>query len=135
MDALTAYVESVKDTPFRWGQHDCVTFTNEALRIQTGAGYVENFDAIYHTPKMAHTTLLAHLGDEGGQTLLDALDSRLNRLKTTIPPKGSIVARKTDDGVFGWALGVAMTHRAAFIGADGLAFVVMNCDDLFWGIG
>jgi hypothetical protein len=36
---LHAYLREVAETPFKWGEHDCFIFTNNAFRRMYGVGW------------------------------------------------------------------------------------------------
>jgi len=42
-ESLNAYLKSVKDKPFEWGKHDCLTFTNNAYRQMYGIGWADDW--------------------------------------------------------------------------------------------
>ena len=55
-ESLTRFLESVVSEPFRWGDRDCITFANQAVRVQRGHGFVDDLLTLRQ-----HTTELGAL--------------------------------------------------------------------------
>lgn len=128
-----AYVESVRSTPFRWGSHDCLSFSNAAVEAYRGYGYVDDWLGGYSTDAGAavHSTRL--LRRHGFSGIVDAVDTRLERYQHRVPPRGSVVARPCR-GILGYAFGVVVSDRAAFVGVSGLNMLRIETDDVFWRV-
>ncbi|WP_405048979.1 hypothetical protein ROLI_040320 [Roseobacter fucihabitans] len=47
MRALNAYLDSVRDRPFAWGDHDCLTFTNTCFHKLHGEGWADDWLGAY----------------------------------------------------------------------------------------
>lgn len=134
---LEIYIEKVRNEPFSWGLHDCVVFANEIIKVQTGKGFFDKYIPDYDTAIKANRTFRTILLDLKVSTLKEAIDTKLDRYIGMIPPKGSIVCRqhpqKLEFGI-GHNLGVALDHRAAFLGDHGLAFLKIESKDVFWEV-
>ena len=39
---LAEYVNSLRDYPFVWGEHDCFTFINKSVEIMRGQGFADD---------------------------------------------------------------------------------------------
>lgn len=132
MGSLIAYLDAVERVPFKWGSHDCLTFTNEAVRIQRGRGWADEWLDDYSNPKAA---LLKYrreqLKRDDYQTIIDVADDRLCRQSTLHPSFGSVVARPAY-GPLGWVFGVVGHGRSFFVGDAGLEVLDLRHDDLFW---
>ncbi len=48
---LANWIDSVRDEPFRWGPHDCITFANNAAIAMRGFGFADEFIEGYSTKK------------------------------------------------------------------------------------
>jgi hypothetical protein len=42
-ESLNAYLKEVRDIPFEWGSHDCLTFTNNAFHRMFGEGWADDW--------------------------------------------------------------------------------------------
>lgn len=120
--ALCQYLTEVKDKPFVWGEHDCLTFTNEAWARMYGEGWADDWLGRY-MPNGKTLGKQAMRKEFGHKTLEDAIDARLRRVDC-VPPLGALVT--TDHSrkwVTGAALGIFTGSRGAFIGKDGLVYL------------
>lgn len=128
-----AYVESVRSIGFQWGCHDCLTFANNAAKEYRGFGFADDWLGGYDSDIGAaiHSRrLLRQLGFSG---IVDAVDSRLKRFNAKYPPRGSIVGRPCN-GILGYAFGVVVSERLAFVGKNGLDFLKKESTDIFWSL-
>ena len=134
---LEIYIEKVRNKPFNWGLHDCVVFANEIIKVQTGKGFFDKYIPDYDTAIKANRTYRTILVDMKVSTIKEAIDTKLDRYIGMIPPKGSIVCRehqqKMEYGI-GYNLGVAVDHRAGFLGETGLSFQKIQSKDVFWTV-
>lgn len=136
---LSEYIDECRDRPFAWGKHDCLTFANNCAKAQICdgpfddlvGGYDCQTSALYRLRKRAK-----ELGYNTSATIIDALSDRLKPLQTDYPPRGSIVARKSDGEtlVMGYMLGVVMRRHSAFVGPSGLIFIDRDTSDLYWSV-
>ncbi len=133
---LAEYVNSLRDYPFVWGEHDCFTFINKSVEIMRGQGFADDCLGDYTTPKSAllhYRRKLMHLEYD---TIVDMLDDRLERFKGRFPSRGSIVGRPVDQtiGVLPVALGVVVSDLGAFLCDDGMILWTLDENDLFWSV-
>ena len=121
-EVLTSYLKAQRGRPFKLGEHDCFTFTNEAWRVMHGVGYGDKLIGKYADlgqkdfAKLMKKTF-GHIG------LIDALDHGLTRV-TGFPPKGALVISQSARPYFtGYALGIAYGVNAVFLGDDDVSFM------------
>jgi|DEB0MinimDraft_6_1074348.scaffolds.fasta_scaffold03871_3 hypothetical protein len=133
---LAQYLEDLRDYPFRWGQNDCITFTNRCAEILTGEGYCDDWLGQYTDGKSAFIHYRRKLSEQGYSNIFDALDGRLERFTERFPPRGTLVGRESEDmaGVLPIAMGVVVSDLAAFLTADGLILSNLSDSDLFWSL-
>ena len=134
---LENYIEQVRTKPFQWGFHDCIVFSNQAMKVQTGKGYLDDYLPDYETALQAKRTYQTIMTNMGVKDMREALDSRLKRFIGLVPPKGSIVARKnkeTDGYAIGYNIGIALDHRVRFISREGIVFLRVEVGDTFWAV-
>lgn len=131
---LAHYINSVRNKPFDWGKHDCLTFANSAIKAMTGDYVFNDWLGDYDGPQSAYKHYRGLLTDQGYATMSDALDARLCRLKRLMPPRGALIGRSSDDQkqVTGLALGIAVSDLVAFVSDDGLIFTSVKPQDMFW---
>ena len=134
--ALSQYLDEVREKPFVWGSHDCMTFANDCVRVQGQEPFADDWKGNYKTPSQALIHYRRKLRGNNRLDIIDAIDHRLKRIKTNVPPRGSIVAKPVSDSeaFTGFALGVAVSHLAAFVGPTGLIFFPIESRDIFWSV-
>lgn len=131
--ALMEYVEAQRDKPFEWAQHDCVSFMRGAVQAQLGEDIFKGIIPSYKTLKAGKTAYGRMI--KKGQNYQTVLNSALVPCELLIPPRGSVVAKQTEDSasaVFGAALGIVVSRFAAFVGQNGLEFLPVGKDDEAW---
>lgn len=130
------YIEQSRFRPFSWGDHDCITFANKACALQRGKGFADEFLGEYTTAKGALITYRRWLRSTKHKDLVSAVDSRLTRLNTTLPPIGSIVAEPYDkkEGVLPIVFGVCIGRVVCFVGTSKLSIDPVTSDMMFWGV-
>jgi len=123
--ALVAYLQSVIDTPFRWGSFDCMNFANRAVQVQRGHGFVDDLMALH-----------AHSSEQGALRLWRmAIDSRLPRELGPYPALGSVVARPNDcELVFSHSIGVMGSRGPIYLTPKGFQRFNRTSGDLAWTI-
>ena len=133
-ERLNDYIDGVRHEKFSWGIHDCFTFTNEAVRAMTGEGFADDWAGRYLTKTDKPRTLRMMQAEYGFDTLANALDSRLERLRGPSYPRGSIVTCQglAENNTTGHALGISVGARSVFIGKDGLQFIPSNLCERGW---
>ena len=134
-DGLNNYIEEVRDLRFEWGQNDCLTFANKSHEVMTGEKFAPDWSGDYTTAYTAKKWYQKLLGEQGFDTIIEAIDARLTRLSVVLPPRGSIVGRAEKSGaVTEVALGVCVGETAAFISREGVVSLPVNEDDIFWAV-
>lgn len=119
---LFEYLEAQRGKRFKLGQHDCLTFTNDAWRVMHGAGYADDLLERYigKGKKALREEYSVH-------SLQELLDNRLTRCEQLVPPLGALVttkeARRWHTGV---ALGIAVGVTAVFLGADDVIYLSID---------
>lgn len=122
LDALQRYLTEVSSRPFKMGQHDCLTFTNEAYRRMTGSGWSEDWLGKYMRNSDVPFTTRMLRQIYGFLTMVEGIDSKMDRVNG-VPPRGALVAmRSPRDAVFPHALGIANGTIGAFLSADGMVY-------------
>jgi tricorn protease-like protein len=132
---LMDYIRSVSSRPFKWGEHDCLSFANECVRIQRGQGFVDEWMGGYSTPLGA----LAKYRREQKRrkdyrSIVDVADDRLEPVDTLHPRTGMIVARPTKQIGLGYAFGVVVSIHSVFVGEGGLEVLPQELGDLYWSV-
>ena len=128
---LAPYLRSVQDTPFKWGEHDCLIFTNHAFREMYGEGWAEDWLGRYMRDgwPLKRKELQAEFGY---RTFTEAVDGRLTRMQG-VPPRGSLVTTKrARRWAIGNALGIAVGTKAAFVSRHGLVYHPIETIDKAW---
>jgi hypothetical protein len=133
---LAEYVDSLRDYPFVWGEHDCLTFVNKCVEIIRGESFADDWLGEYTTGRGAFKTYRKLLYTQEYDTVVDMLDDRLERFTGRFPPRGSVVGRPCDQtlGVLPVSLGIIISDLAAFLGNDGMVISTLYEDDLFWSV-
>lgn len=128
---LNEYLKSVSEETFVWGQHDCLTFTNDAYRAMYGEGWAEDWLGRY----MDDTRVLrrGELKKEFGYSNFDkAVDGKLHRLEH-IPPLGALVTtKKARKWVTGVAMGICTGSKAVFLDKVGLVYLPLDDVEKAW---
>lgn len=130
---LMRYIESKLHEPFDWGKHDCLTFISGAIEVQTGENPLKKEILKYKDAKSGISAYNRYR--KAGKSYKTTLDSVLSRFEGVIPPRGSIVAHGGIEGlgeVFGAALGVMISNRAAYVGESGLVFLPFEKTQKAW---
>ena len=131
VDNLPEYLKSVKDSPFKWGVFDCLTFTNGAWQEMYGYGWADDWLGRYMTD--GQPMRRSQLQEEFGyQTFTKAVDDRLKRVEG-VPPRGALVTtRKAKRWAIGNALGISVGLKAAFVSSEGLIYHPIETIDKAW---
>ena len=123
LSELDIYIKEVKNKPFKWGEHDCLIFSNTAWRKMYGFGWADDWlDRYYKETEYGIRTLRQdELKKEFGYFDFNkAVDDKLQRI-SYVPPKGSLVTTtKTERWAVGKALGISLGLKAVFVGKNGL---------------
>jgi hypothetical protein len=126
--ALTEYLEEIQDRSFRWGKHDCFTFTNEAWRRMHGEPWAPAEWLTGYLSRAGRPLSRSDLSARFGYASFDdALTSRLTHVPC-LPPRGALVSAYAGEGRWhvGIAFGIAVGLHAAFLGAHGVRYVPID---------
>lgn len=130
---LAKWIDTMRDRPFQWGPHDCITFANNAAIQMRGFGFADEFLDGYTTQRGAMLKYQRFLRESRYTDLIDGLDDRLTRLNTNYAPRGSVVAMP-QDGVLPLSFGVQLGKHCAFVGDNGLVLSYPERNFLYWGL-
>lgn len=67
---LAKFIQSHKNTPFAWGEHDCCLFAANAVKLITGIDYADRFRGKY-TTQLGSVRALKRYGKGGIKETLD----------------------------------------------------------------
>ena len=133
-DALSTYLDRVRDYSFSWGcvgkeTHDCAHFAFEAVKIQTGVDLMDDFKGQYDSLRTAYKWLK----DRGYKSFADAVTHKLGQpVSCTLGRRGDIISRKINGKTL---LGVCVGRFSYHIGENGLEpWPTIQCDKV-WRIG
>lgn len=135
IDALNTYLKEIKDKPFKWGEHDCFIFTNEAWRRIYGYEWGPEFLGKYMDGErlLRRDELKANLLEVTGKsTPLKAVDTKLTRY-SGVPPRGALLLSKVANRwIIGGAFGICVGTHGAFISETGVVYLPLNDTDKAW---
>lgn len=121
-ESLNDYLKSVKDRPFEWGKHDCLTFTNDAFKLMYGTGWADDWLGRYMIDgkPMRKQQLIKEFRTSNFDS---AVDKKLKRIDY-IPPLGALVTtKKAQRWVTGVAMGLSTGSKAVFLSKEGLIYL------------
>jgi hypothetical protein len=122
-EAMSAYIDTVRDTPFAWGLHDCSTFAAGAVRAMT--------DRVVEMPSVPSARAYADLLHERG-SLLGLTRGVLGEDKpVSFANRGDVVLLDLEDRPF---LGICIGIEAVCPGPDGVIAVPMSCAIAAWAV-
>lgn len=129
---LNDYILEVRNKPFEWGVHDCFTFTNEAYRRLYGEGWAEDWLGKYMTSEGKPMTR-AQLKKEFGFTdFTEAVATKLTPI-SFVPPRGALIAtKKSKRWSIGYAMGICMGTKGAFLSDKGVVYLPLDEIDKSW---
>ena len=125
------YIRSVRREPFRWGHHDCLIFSNTAFKLYHGFGYADDWLGEY---MVGDDPMLPRRMREKfkAQTFDEAVEQRLYPIEY-IPPRGALVATKRiERWLIGYALGICVGTKAAFLSRGGVVYSPLDEIDKAW---
>jgi len=130
-ERLNGYLRQVRSKPFSWGEHDCLIFSNAAFAAYHGAGYADDWVGEYMAgddpvlPSRLRERFSADSFDE-------AIERRLRRVDH-VPPRGALVATKrAERWLIGYALGICVGTKAAFLSRGGVIYLPLDDVDRSW---
>lgn len=128
-------IESYEATPFSWGSNDCLCFVDDMHEALTGSRLAEDWRGDYSTPLQAVRWYRRLLKQQNCETIIDALDRRLPRFNGKMPPVGSVVARSSNFNIVtGYALGICVGDKVAYVGDEGLIYMPVQEDNICWEV-
>ena len=129
-ERLTSYIRAVAEVPFKWGEHDCLTFTNDAYRAMHGAGWADDWLGRYMIDGVPMRR--QQLKAEFGWSNIDAaIDDGMQRV--AFPPRGALVTTKhAQRWITGVALGVCVGTRGVFLGKAGVIYMPLEYIEKAW---
>jgi hypothetical protein len=132
-ERLNNYLNSVRNEPFAWGHHDCLTFTNNAFKAMHGSGWADDLLGRYTDHDGAPIGRRNDLRRIFGYTKFDdAVDERLTRIGY-VPPRGALVTTKhSQRWVIGVAMGISVGASAVFLSKQGLLYLPIELIDMAW---
>jgi len=132
---LDNLIDDLRHKNFLWGSNDCLTFANQAHKAMTARPLADDWVGDYSCALAARRHYDNLLQKQGFDTIVDAIDKRLERINVALPPRGSLVARhQPENPVIGFVLGVCVGEKIAFISNQGVLFLHSQPDDIFWAI-
>lgn len=130
-ERLNQYLRSVKNCPFEWGQHDCLTFTNDAFAAMYGAGWADDWLGRYMDGNRVLRANELRLEFKYSDFYM-AVDARLDRVHH-VPPLGALVTtKKARKWVTGVAMGICTGTKAAFLDKVGVIYLPLDDIDAAW---
>ncbi len=128
---LNQYILSVRSDPFEWGKHDCLTFSNAAFKSFHGYGFADEFLGQYMNgsepmiPSELRRKFQVSNFDEAIEGKLKAVDH--------VPPRGSLIAtKKIERWLIGYALGICVGMKGAFLSRQGVIYSDLEEIDKAW---
>lgn len=128
---LKSYLKDVLGKPFELGSHDCIIFANTCWHKLFGYGWADQWLGTYvkNGRWVPQSRLRAQMGFD---TFEEAINSVMPRNLDRFPIRGSLVAVNTEEFYAGLAVGIAVDHRAAFVGPEGLTYIPIADVDKVW---
>ena len=121
-ERLNDYLRETRNKPFSWGEHDCLTFTNNAYKAMYGVGWADDWVGRYMIDgkPMRKQQLIKEFKYSSFDS---AVDKKLKRIDY-IPPLGALVTtKKAQRWVTGVAMGISTGNKAVFLSKEGLIFL------------
>ena len=130
-ERLNDYIRRVRNTPFKWGKHDCLIFSNTAFKHYHGFGYADDWVGEYMNgdDPILPSVMRAKFG---AQTFDEAVEQRLDPIGY-IPQRGALVAtKKVERWLIGYGLGICVGTKAAFLSRGGVVYSPLDDIDKAW---
>lgn len=120
---LYAAIDSKKDTPFAWGNNDCMMFSADMVLAVTGVDHAAVYRGTYATREEAQTIIEGLTGAKDNVGIIDNLFKRVPVLRAH---RGDLVAAVISDR--GPSIGICAGGGCWFVGPDGLVqYPLQNC--------
>jgi hypothetical protein len=126
-DRLTAYIQTIADTPFEWGWNDCLMFVAGAIDAVTGQDPADEHRGQYRSQTGA-VRYLKKLGFDSPEACLDAL---FERVPAAFARRGDVVLAED-------CAGLCMGNLALFLGENnggGFERLALDQWQAAWKIG
>ena len=131
-ERLNTYLKSVRHEPFKWGHHDCLTFTNNAFKAMYGKGWGDDLLGRYTDANGVALRRDALRREYGRTRFEDVVDERLTRIDY-VPPRGALVTTKhSQRWSIGVAMGISVGTSGVFLSKQGLLYLPIELIDKAW---
>jgi hypothetical protein len=130
-ERLNAYLKDVRDKPFEWGVHDCLTFTNNAFHAMYGEGWADDWLDRYMIDgrAMRRRELMQEFKRND---FVKAVDEKLTRINH-VPPLGALVTTKQcQRWLIGVAMGISTGTKAVFLSKQGVLYLTLDAIEQAW---
>lgn len=130
-ESLNAYLAQVRDVPFAWGSHDCLTFTNNAFHAMYGKGWADDWLGRYMVDgrPMKRYELKKEFGFSN---FINAVDTKLKRVDH-VPPLGALVLTKQSQRwIIGGAMGICTGTKCVFLSKQGVLYLPLDAIEQAW---
>ena len=130
---LMAYIESKRQEPFVWAEHDCLSFISGAVEVMVGENLFA--DDIYKYTDYKTGLSAYKRYKKAGKSYEATLNRVLTPFEGRLAPRGSVVANIEIGGaaeVLGAALGIVVSDRAVYVGDNGLIFQKVSAESKAW---
>lgn len=130
-ESLNDYLKAVRNAPFEWGVHDCLTFTNNAFHAIYGEGWADDWLERYMIDgrPMRRTELMKEFKRN---SFYDAVDEKLHRIDH-VPPLGAlVVTRQAQRWVTGVAMGICTGTKGVFLSKQGVLYFPLDAIETAW---
>lgn len=130
-ESLNAYLAQVRDVPFEWGSHDCLTFTNNAFHEMYGKGWADDWLGRYMVDgrPMRRYELKKEFGFSN---FINAVDTKLERVDH-VPPLGALVlTRQAQRWIIGGAMGICTGTKCVFLSKQGVLYLPLDAIEQAW---
>lgn len=137
-DRLHEFIDSVSQASFQWGELDCVTFADAAMRAHNG---ISPFDFIFEGREPPYDDLRgavefwASCKKRLGSDPIALVDERWERYMTLHPQHGMLVGRQVKDGsVIRFSFGIVVDDACVVMTTDGTAHTLPEVHDYYWRV-
>jgi hypothetical protein len=133
---LSGYISGLIGQPFVWGENDCLTFIDGAIKVQGGHGVDQNWLGKYNSAGGAKICYerFKQKSTLDDPNILTALLDYLRPELTLHPRTGMIVSRDAT-GPLGLAFGVVRSGTLWFMSEpNGLMADEPHYGDLYWSV-
>jgi len=130
-ERLNSYLKDMRGKPFSWGEHDCLTFTNDAFHAMYGRGWADDWLGRYMEGNRVFSRKEL-IKEFGYSDFTKAVDKKLQRVDN-IPPLGALVTTKESQRwIIGVAMGICTGTKAVFLSKEGLLFLPVGYIHQAW---